>query len=347
MTRPPAPTPRQPFAHAPDASRRALLLGLSSALLPSGPAWASVGNECIAPSRPGGGFDLTCTLAAQALHSVQPEQPPLITRYLPGGIGAVAFDHVATGRLGGPRTLVAFSSGSLLNLVQGRFGPHPPTAARWIATLATDYGIVAVRAEAPYQNLQDLLSALGKAPGQLVFGAGGTLGSQDWFKAALLVRASGQDHRRMRFVAFEGGGEALKALRGGHVDLFTGDAAEVLQARSQGMALRILAILAPARLAGPLQGLPTAREQNIDLVWPTVRGVYMAASAPPAAAQAWAAAFEKACAAPGYAALCQRHNLYPHPLTGPALDAFIERSFAEYRQIVQQLELRHWPRAAP
>ena len=148
----------------------------------------------------------------------------------------------------------------------------------------------------------------------------------------------------MRFVAFEGGGEALKALRGGHIGLFTGDAAEALQAAAQGTPLRILAVLAAERQPGHLAGLPTAREQGVDLVWPTVRGLYMAASAPEAAARSWVAAFEQAQAAPGYAALCERHHLYPFVLTGPSLDAFVQRSLADYRRLAQELGLRAWAR---
>ena len=161
---------------------------------------------------------------------MRPGRTPLRTRYLPGGIGAVAFDQVATGRLGGPGTLVAFSSGSLLNLAQGRFGPHPVSAVRWIVTLGNDYGVVAVHRDAPYQRLQDVVTALQRDSGRVVFGAGGTLGSQDWVKAALLVRAAGQDHKRIRFVSFEGGGEALRALGGRDIDIFTGDAAKATRA---------------------------------------------------------------------------------------------------------------------
>ncbi|MFS2168393.1 tripartite tricarboxylate transporter substrate-binding protein, partial [Variovorax sp. Varisp62] len=149
-------------------------------------------------------------------------RPPLAQRYLPGGIGAVAFDRIATGKLGGPSTLVAFSSGSLLNLAQGRFGPHSPSAVRWIATLGTDYGVIAVHRDSPYKRLQDLVAALRQDPSRIAFGAGGTVGSQDWVKAALLVRAAGRDHKAMRFVSFEGGGDALGALQGKHVDAFPG-----------------------------------------------------------------------------------------------------------------------------
>ncbi|CAN7513546.1 tripartite tricarboxylate transporter substrate-binding protein [Acidovorax sp. Leaf78] len=314
------------------------------------PALAAVADastepaECIAPSRPGGGFDLTCGLAGQALQAVRPTRTPLRTRYLPGGIGALAFDQVATGRLGGPGTLVAFSSGSLLNIAQGRFGPHPVSAVRWIATLGTDYGVVAVHRDAPYQRLQDVAAALRRDTNRVVFGAGGTLGSQDWIKAAQLVRSAGQDHKRMRFVSFEGGGEALKALRGGHIDVFTGDAAEAMQAAAQGAPLRVLAVLSKERLAGNLSGLPTAREQGVDLIWPTVRGVYMAASAPDAAVRAWTAALHDALAAPGYAALCAQYGLYPFALTGADLEAFVQRSLADYRRLAQDLGLRTWVR---
>ncbi len=326
----------------------ATLLGgglAASAACAAPPADASTEpGECVAPSKPGGGFGLTCGLAADAIQAVRPGRTPLPTRFLPGGIGAVAFDQVATGRLGGPGTLVAFSSGSLLNIAQGRFGPHPVSALRFIATLGTDYGVIAVHRDAPYQGLAQVVAALKRDSARVVFGAGGTIGSQDWIKAAQLVRAAGQDHKKMRFVAFEGGGEALKALKGGHLDIFTGDAAEAMQAVAQGLPLRFLAVLAPERLQGTLAGLPTAREQGVDLVWPTVRGLYMAATAPEAAVHAWTSAFEAAMAAPGYAALCSRYGLYPFALTGAALDGFVQRSLQDYRRMAQDLGLRTWPR---
>ncbi|CAN7535507.1 tripartite tricarboxylate transporter substrate-binding protein [Acidovorax sp. LjRoot118] len=326
----------------------ATLLGgglAASAACAAPPADASTEpGECVAPSKPGGGFGLTCGLAADAIQAVRPGRTPLPTRFLPGGIGAVAFDQVATGRLGGPGTLVAFSSGSLLNIAQGRFGPHPVSALRFIATLGTDYGVIAVHRDAPYQGLAQVVAALKRDSARVVFGAGGTIGSQDWIKAAQLVRAAGQDHKKMRFVAFEGGGEALKALRGGHLDIFTGDAAEAMQAAAQGLPLRFLAVLASERLQGTLAGLPTAREQGVDLVWPTVRGLYMAATAPEAAVRAWTSAFEAAMAAPGYAALCSRFGLYPFALTGTALDGFVQRSLQDYRRMAQDLGLRTWPR---
>jgi putative tricarboxylic transport membrane protein len=331
-------------------TRRHALRALCAWLLPGSlRATAASANDpseaaadCIIPAKAGGGFDLTCALARDALQAVRPARPPLGQRYLPGGIGAVAFDRIATGRIGGAGTLVAFSSGSLLNLAQGRFGPHPPSAVRWIATLGTDYGVIAVHRDSPYKRLQDLIAALRQEPSRIAFGAGGTVGSQDWVKAALLVRAAGRDHKAMRFVSFEGGGDALGALQGKHVDVFPGDAAEALQAIAGGAAVRLLAVLSETRLGGALSGVPTAREQGVDIVWPTVRGLYLGANVPEAAVRAWSVAFAEATAAPGYAALRERHSLYPFALTGAALDDYVQARIKTYRELADELGLRRW-----
>jgi len=331
-------------------ARRHALRTLSALLMPWGAGAKAAANDpsedaadCVIPAKAGGGFALTCALARDALQAVRPTRPPLTQRFLPGGIGAVAFDRIATGRLGGPGTLVAFSSGSLLNLAQGRFGPHSPSAVRWITTLGTDYGVIAVHRDSPYKRLQDLVAALRQDPSRIAFGAGGTVGSQDWVKAALLVRAAGRDHKAMRFVSFEGGGDALGALQGKHVDAFPGDAAEALQAIAGGAAVRLLAVLSENRLGGALTGVPTAREQGVDVVWPTVRGLYLSAAVPESAVRAWTAAFREASAAPGFAALREQHGLYPFALTGAALDDYVQAQIKSYRRLADELGLRRWP----
>lgn len=335
----------------PRPSRRHALRALCAMVMPFGGTRAMAASDpsqapadCVIPAKAGGGFALTCALARDALQAVRPARLPLVQRYLPGGIGAVAFDRIATGRLGGPGTLVAFSSGSLLNLAQGRFGPHSASAVRWIATLGTDYGVIAVHRDSPFKRLQDLVDALRQDPSRIAFGAGGTVGSQDWAKAALLVRAAGRDHKQMRFVSFEGGGDALVALQGKHIDVFSGDAAEALQAMAGGTAARLLAVLSERRLDGGLAGVPTAREQGVDLVWPTVRGLDLSADVPEAAARAWVEAFRDASAAPGFAALRVQRGLYPFTLTGALLDDYVKTQIEGYRQLAQELGQRRWPR---
>ena len=50
--------------------------------------------ECIAPASPGGGFDLTCKLAQSALVNEKLLSKPMRVTYMPGGVGAVAYNAV-------------------------------------------------------------------------------------------------------------------------------------------------------------------------------------------------------------------------------------------------------------
>lgn len=331
--------------------RRALLL----AALPMASRASTLppGAECIAPAKPGGGFDLSCRLAQAALQladgprpplpssgparpmvpSSGPAQPLLRVRYLPGGIGALAYRQALTQRAADAASLVAFSSGTLLNIVQGRFGPAPAQEVRWLAGVGFDHGVIAVHRDAPWRSLSALLEALRAQPNAMIFGAGGTIGSQDWMKAALLARAAGIGHRVMRFVAFEGGGEAVGALAGRHVQVLAGDAAELAHQQDGGAPVRVLAVLAETRLPGRWASVPTAREQGFDIRWPILRGFYLGPQVGDAAWRAWAAAFEAAFAAPGFEALRERAGLQAPALVGAALQGVVERQLADYRAL--------------
>lgn len=236
------------------------LLSLISALAQAG---VVEGARCIAPAKPGGGFDLTCQLVRDVLQKSGQTRAPLPIIYQPGGIGALAFNSSVTQRPTDGQTIVAFSSGSLLNLAQGRFGPYTERDVRWLAAIGMDYGVIVVRRDSPFQSLTQLMTALRETPNRIVFGAGGSIGSQDWMKAAMLARAAGVSHKVMRFVAFEGGGEALTALRGDHVQVLAGDAAEVARQMDQGASVRVLAVLSAKRLPGRWAQIPTAKEQGL------------------------------------------------------------------------------------
>ncbi|MBC5784712.1 tripartite tricarboxylate transporter substrate binding protein [Ramlibacter sp. USB13] len=302
-------------------------------------AHAAPRTECIAPAKAEGGFDLTCQLLRDLLRLPAAAPPADVdVRYLPGGIGAVAFDRAVTQRWSDPRTVVAFSTGSLVNLAQGKFGPHPPDAVRWLATLGTEYGVVAVRRNSQIDSLSTLRMRLRADPAGLVFGAGGGVGSQDWIKAALLVKAAGKDHRAMRFVSFEGGGQAVAALRGGHVDVFCGDAAEATKAFLAGE-IKLVAVLAPQRLAGPLAHVPTAREQGLDLTWPTVRGLYMGPDVPARDYEDWVRTLRRIMATPEFARATRARGLEPRPMAGAEVEQYVRAEVERMRELARSLHL--------
>lgn len=306
-------------------------LGRTRSNAPAAPAPSAL--HCVVPAKPGGGFDLTCQLLREALAS--PPGPPAVV-YHPGGIGALAYREVVQGLRPHPRELLAFSSGTLLNLAQGRFGPWRPERIRWVAGFARDHGVVAVHAASGWKTLGQLLDALRAAPSSVAFAAGGTIGSQDWMKAALLAQAAGVSHKSLRVVAFEGGGDALQALQGRHVQVLCGDAAELSLAPGALAGLRLLAVLSQQRLQGPLADVPTAVEQGIDVTWPILRGVYASADFPAAELQAWEERLRRALASADHQARVRGRGLQPLALSGTALEREVGEQLSRFGELAER-----------
>jgi putative tricarboxylic transport membrane protein len=137
----------------------------------------------------------------------------------------------------------------------------------------------------------------------------------------------------MRFVAFEGGGEAIAALQGGHIGAYFGDAGEASSQIKAGANIRVLAVMSDKRLPGALADVPTAKEQGYDIDWAIVRGFYMGPKVGDADFSAWSDAFAKVTKTPEFAKLLEERGLYPLTMTGPELDAYIKTSTEKYRKL--------------
>ncbi|NEN76152.1 tripartite tricarboxylate transporter substrate binding protein [Pelistega sp. NLN82] len=295
--------------------------------------------ECIAPAQPGGGFDLTCRVALNGFQQTGILTEPMRTLYMPGGVGAVAYNNIVAQRPDDPNAIVAFSGGSLLNLAQGKFGKYNVNDVRWLAAIGSDYGVAIVRNDSPYTDLNSLMQAFKEDPRKIILGAGGSVGSQDWMKAALTAKAAGVDYKKMRFVAFEGGGEAVTALRGGHIQAYMGDAAEARTLIDGGAPIRILAVFHDERLPGTLSNIPTAKEQGYDIQWPIIRGFYVGPKITDEQYQFWVNAFDKLMQTPEFAQLQEQQGLFPFNKTGAELDTFVKERVEKYKALADSFGL--------
>ena len=315
--------------------KKILPLALASTLLAvsisSAMAEAPDRTECIAPAKPGGGFDLTCKLIQVSMQETGEIKKPMRVTYMPGGVGAVAYNAIIAQRPAEAGTLVAFSGGSLLNLSQGKFGRYSESDVKWLAAVGTDYGIVAVRNDAPWKTLGELMEAMKSDPTKVVVGAGASIGSQDWMKTALLAREAGIDPRKMRYVAFEGGGEPVTALLGNHIQVVSGDMSEMVPHLQAGK-LRVLAVMSDKRLPGELASVPTAKEQGYNVEWPIIRGFYLGPKVSDAEYQWWEDAFKKLVTTKEFQQQRDMRGLFEFNLFGNELDAYVKKQVAEYRE---------------
>lgn len=288
--------------------------------------------ECIAPAKPGGGFDLTCKLAQAGLRDTGILTDPMRVTYMPGGVGAVAYNKIVANDRSNEDAIVAFSTGSILNLSQGKFGKFTEKDVKWLAGVGTDYGAIAVNAESPIKDLAGLVAELKSNPKAVSFAAGGSVGGQDWMQTAILAKAVGVNPSDMTYVAMEGGGEAITAVMGNHVTVVSAGIAEIMPQATAGK-LRVLAVFADERLGGSMADVPTAVEQGYDVTWPVVRGYYMGPDVSPAAYDWWKASFDKMLADPKFAELREQQELLPFSMTGEELEAYVYKRTGELREL--------------
>ena len=314
------------------------LVGVVSAMLTGGAFALPQKTECLAGAKPGGGFDVTCRLAANSLLAAKLIEQPMAVTYMEGGVGAIAYNHVVGKRAADPSLIVAASTGSALLLAQGKFGSFDESAVRWIGALGADYGVIVVNADSPYKTLKELSDAYAANPAGFAIGGGGAVGSQDWMKAALIAKGAGQDPKKMRYVALEGGGAVLTSLEGGHIKIGAGDASEMVKHHKAGK-VRILAVMSPERLTGDLADIPTTREQGYDFDWVIWRGYYTGGKVSDAEYTAWADAFKKLVTTPEFKTELAARGLFPYTVIGAEFDAKVKSDVQRFKTLAKEAGL--------
>jgi putative tricarboxylic transport membrane protein len=292
--------------------------------------------ECVAPAKPGGGFDLTCRVAQAGLKG-QMDNVMQVT-FMPGGIGAVAINLFNTTRTDDPNAIVAYSSGSLLNIATGKYGEWTENDVRFLATAGADFGAIIVKDDSRFKTLDDLMAEFKKGESNVVVGAGGSVGSQDWMKAALLLKSVNKDPKKMRYVAYDGGGDAIAGLLGGSIELYMGDVGEMVSHLGTGT-MRILAVMAPERLPEPFASYPTAKELGYDAEWTIMRGYYMGKNVSDEAYNAWVDAFNATYKTEEFAKIQKEKGLIPLNVAGEKLDKDVKKRIASLREIAKEAGL--------
>jgi putative tricarboxylic transport membrane protein len=260
------------------------------------------------------------------------------TTNLPGAGGGVAFARMVAQRSDDPNVLVAASPSTTLRLAQRQYGRLTEDDVQWVGALGAEYGVLAVAADAPYRSLDDLLAAWRDDPSSLVVSGGSAVAGQDHMKVLLLAHRAGIDPRRIRYVPFDGGGEAMTALLGGFVQVFSGEASEVEGQIAAGR-LRVLTVLAPERLPGRLATVPTARESGIDVTWVTWRGFYVGGDVPPERYEEWVRILRDVGQSDEWEEARRLNRLEPFYLVGPEFADFVRAQVEDFRAMSREIGL--------
>jgi putative tricarboxylic transport membrane protein len=227
------------------------------------PAWKPDNTvEIIVPSGPGGGTDHTGRVVQQILQQQKLVPVPVNVVNKTGGGGALAVNYLNQFR-GNAHYMHLASAVFLTAHIVGRTTTSY-TDVTPLALLQSEYVVLAVKNDSPLKSASDLVARLKQDPGALSISVGTSFGGANHSAVAAIARAGGIDPKKLKTVVFKASSEAAVAALGGHVDVVSASASQVLTHVRSGQ-LRLIGVTAPARLKGDLGSVPTLKEQGINV----------------------------------------------------------------------------------
>ena len=300
-------------------------------------AQAQENPECIAPANPGGGWDFTCRQVGKSMQDLGLIDKTMQVVNLAGGGGGVAFAEVVNKRGDDDDLIVAASTATATRLAQGAYPGNTMDQVRWLATIGADYGVIAVSADSEVGTLPDLLDQIKADPTSVSIAGGSAVGGWDHLKVLIAANAYGIENvRSVKYIAFDGGGEAVTQLLAGSVQAFTGDISEAKGFVDSGD-IKVIAVLSPERLPGEFADFPTAREQGIDAIGANWRGFYAPGGMSDAAYNYWVAQLDTLYASDEWQAVMEANGLAPLDLHGEEFQAFVAESVANIESLSREI----------
>lgn len=224
--------------------------------------------EIIVGSGAGGSFDITARGMQQIFQDTKLVTESITVVNKPGGNNAVSWSYM-NGHPGDGHYLALVFPTIITNKLMGR-NPISIDDVTPISHLYSDYIAFAVKPDSPLKTAKDIVAALRKDPQSLSMGLT-AVGTAHQITASRLARAAGADAKKLKFVVFKGAGDAKTAVLGGHIDVVIAAPAS-FAADLQSGSLHVLFVSSPNRMSGALAGVPTLKEQGLDIVVSNWRG---------------------------------------------------------------------------
>ena len=287
--------------------------------------------ELVVPASAGGGTDTLARAFAEAAKKHLPQ--PVIVVNKPGASGAIGMAEVMNAKPDGQKVCVLI--GELAILPALGLIKYTADDFRLIARLNADPATVTVKADAPWNTIEEFLAEAKKRPGDLKMGNSGN-GSIWHLAAAALEDKTGT---KFLHVPFQGGAPAVLALLGGHIDAVAVSTAEVYSNVAAGK-FKTLAIMSDQRVAG-FENVPTLKERNIDLSMGVWRGLAVPKATPQDVVDVLSIATKKIAEEPGFRNSLGKINLGYSYADANAFKATIDQDSQRFKALVERLNLKN------
>jgi len=257
----------------------------------------------IIPFPPGGVAELTARPLLSVMEKILKQ--PMVVVNKPGASGTVGAQQAAISKPDGYTLLVTVSSMSVFPEVDILFG-RPKTYKREdfapIALLSADPMILVVKKDSPYKSVADIVADAKKRPNEIKYSSSGVYGATH-LPTEMFAHAAGI---KLRHVPYTGGGPALIALLGGHVDiLFSVPIIAFVQLKSGDVTP--LAVASEKRHPA-FPNVPTLKELGYDVEYYMWCGFFAPRATPPDILKILREATRKAAASTEFKAAMDKMN---------------------------------------
>ncbi len=224
--------------------------------------------EFLVAYAPGGSTDVMARAMQPFLEKRLDAKIVIVNR--PGAAGEIAYTALSKAKPDGYTFAFINTPGFVSTRVQRRVG-YDEASIRPVARIVDDPTVLAVSNDATYKSLDDFVQAAKAAPGKLSLGTSG-VGTDDHLMMVQLEQLTGIT---LTHVPFAGASESATALMGGHIS----SAGQNISELSDDSKYRVLAQFSNERMPQEPE-LPTAKEQGVDLVMTSERGIAAPAKVP-------------------------------------------------------------------
>jgi tripartite-type tricarboxylate transporter receptor subunit TctC len=288
--------------------------------------------ELIVPFSAGGGTDALARAFAESARKHFPQSLLVVNK--PGASGAIGWNEVVSGKADGYKVaLMTVELTTLPHLGQIKFSHEDFTP---IARLNADPAAITVRAESPWNTIEEFLAAAKRSSQAQPLSMGNAGNGSIWHLAA----ASVEERAQVRFnhIPFAGANPAVLALLGGHVDAVAVSPAEVGVYVQSGK-LRTLAVMADQRAPG-FEKVPTLKERGVDLSIGTWRGLGVAKGTPADVVEALKTMTQKTMAEPAMRETMTKLNLGMAYGDDATFRATLRRDHEAFKSLIPKIGLK-------
>jgi tripartite-type tricarboxylate transporter receptor subunit TctC len=304
----------------------ALLAGASLAAYPDKPI------RLVVPFAPGGGTDLVARTLSAGMSRELGQQ--IIIDNKPGGGTIIGTDAVAKSPPDGYTILIATFAHAVNPSLQHKLPYDTNKAFTPVVLIGRGPNVLVVRADSPYNTIEDVVAAAKADPKKLTYASQGN-GTSAHLAGEMFTNLA---KVQMTHVPYRGAGPAITDLLGGQVSMIFGTAAAVTPFVQSGK-LRALGVTSAGRSLG-FKNVPAIADVIPGYAVESWYGLYAPAGTPPEVVARLNAAAAKAAHKPEFSKKVEQEGLDITAGSPAELDTYVRSEEARWKKVVTENNIK-------